>query len=197
MIPSKLIILVVLVVGALIALSAWTQVWFVFSITEGVALSDVSVAGTESRPLVSALALGALAAVAALLLAGRFVRTLILLTTAAIGLVGLASVFSSIGNPVGSALGSLSSVMGVVDISTIAQSITRSHLTPWPWVTAFGFSVVVIGAVLGIFSARRWSRPARRFTRPEITTNSAEVREGEMADGDSWDSLSRGEDPTS
>jgi len=196
MFGSKRNVLLALSLGALLALSAWTQAWFVFSISEGVAASDVTVAGTESRPLVSALAIGALAAIVAILLAGPVVRILILVATVVIGVAGLVTVVSATADPAVAALSSLSSVLGVVDTSAVAQAVTGISITPWPWVAALGFSLLFVFALFGIMSTRQWGNPTQRFNRPEIGTSSASHQNAENADGDSWDSLSRGEDPT-
>jgi len=196
MINSKRNVVLGISAGALIALSGWTQVWFVFSASEGVALSDVTVSGTEIRPLVSALAFGSLAAVGALLLAGPRARIFILVATVIIGTSGLVSVFTATASPVGAAISSLSSVLGVVDVSAVTQAVTRTSLTAWIWATAFGFALLTAAAASGVVSSRRWTQPTDRFNRPEIEANSADVRSSQIADGDSWDSLSRGEDPT-
>jgi hypothetical protein len=177
-------------------MSAWTQAWFVFSISEGVAASDVAVAGTECRPLVSALALGALAAIAAVLLAGPVARIAIFSATVLIGASGLVAVTSAIADPAVAALSSLSTVMGVIDISAVAQVVTGTSITPWPWVAALGFALLALSSILGIISTRHWNRPTDRFNRPEMDMKSPRVHTTEIADGDSWDSLSRGEDPT-
>lgn len=196
MFASKRNVLLALALGALLAMSAWTQAWFVFSISEGVAASDVTVAGTESRPLVSSLAIGALAAIGAILLAGPVERILILIATVVIGASGFVAVVSAIADPAVAALNSLSSVLGVVDISAVSQAVTGITITPWPWVTALGFLLLIVFALFGIFSTRQWGNPTQRFNRPEIGTSSASEQKAEIADGDSWDSLSRGEDPT-
>lgn len=196
MFASKRNVVLALSLGALLVLSAWTQVWFVFSISEGAAASDVTVAGTESRPLVSALAIGALAAIGAIFLAGPVARILILVTTVVIGASGLGAVTSAMADPAGAALSSLSSVLGVVDISAVTQAVTGVSTTPWPWMAVIGFSLLLVSALFGIVATRRWGNPTRRFNRPEIVTSLASQQTTHIADGDSWDSLSRGEDPT-
>jgi uncharacterized membrane protein (TIGR02234 family) len=193
---SKRNVLFVVSSGALIALAAWTQAWFVFSTSEGVAVADVTVAGTQGQPLVSALAIGALAAVGALLLAGHAVRFLILVLTFVLGVSGIVAVSTAAANPVAASLSSLSSLIGVVDIATVAQAVKSTTVTAWPWVSTFGFALVCLGVVLGLFSTRGWNRPTQRFNRPEIEADSSRSRTSELADDESWDSLSRGEDPT-
>ena len=196
MFASKRNVVLALLLGALLVLSAWTQVWFVFSISEGVAASDVTVAGTDSRPLVSALAIGALAAIGAMLLAGPVARILILVALVLIGISGLGAVMSSTADPAGAALSSLSSVLGVIDISAVTRAVTGVSITPWPWIAVVGFSLLLVSALVGIVATRHWGNPTQRFNRPEIGTSSTSHQNAEIADGDSWDSLSRGEDPT-
>ena len=189
-------VLLVTSAGALISLAAWTQTWFVFSTSEGIAMADVTVAGTESRPLISALALGSLAAVGALLLAGPVARILILITTFVVGVAGIASVITALTNPVAASLSSLSQIMGVADVAAVSQSVSGATFTLWSWATALGFALICLAVVFGLISTREWSRPTQRFNRPEIETVSSHARTPNSSEGDSWDTLSRGEDPT-
>ncbi len=189
-------VLLGLTIGALLALAAWTQVWFTFDVSEGAAVSQVTVAGTESRPFVSALALGTLAAIGALLLAGNVARLLILLVTIGLGVGGVISASSASQDPIAASLAPLSAVTGLDDVGTVTAAVTAQTQTAGWIVCSFGFFLIFLSALAGAVTHRKWQRPTDRFNRPESDAEFRSVKTDHISDGDSWDSLSRGEDPT-
>lgn len=183
--------------GALCSLAAWTQTWFVFSISEGATTSELSVPGTATAPLVSPISLVALAGVGVLLIAQRVVRWLVLVVVIVLGVCGDVSLWFTFANPIASSLNVLSKVTGISDITAVSASVTETATTGWIWVAALGFLIVSVSGAGGLLGSRQWGSPSTRFTRPEKWSQSSRVEKPITRDNDSWETLSRGEDPTS
>lgn len=183
--------------GALLALASWTQIWIIFSLSEGATTKELTVPGTLASPLTSAIALGSLAAVGALLIARRVARIIVLGAVLILGLGGVVSLLVTFANPVSASLIVLSATLGISDIQTVSASVVETSMTFWLWLAVLGFVAVCCCATWGLMSERKWASPTDRFTRPEMNTSSQATTSSKSRAIDVWDSLSRGDDPTS
>jgi uncharacterized membrane protein (TIGR02234 family) len=177
----------------------------------------VDATGRQAAPVVAAVALVALAgAVAVLTLrtVGRLVAGLLLAVAA--GAAGAAAL--GVARTPSDALRSVLS--DATGRSGGAPPIAQH--TVWPWVAIAGAVLVLLGAVVAVVRARRWSGLSARYdaplapagassTRPQPAPEGTDVGErgADVPDPDSatdtstrpgsadpWEQLSRGEDPT-
>jgi uncharacterized membrane protein (TIGR02234 family) len=182
------------VIAALAAFGSTTQTWLSVTLPQAaVQAPAIEVPGSEAATGVTAFALVGLAAALAASIAGRVARYIIaaILTVAGAGIV-----FSSIAvatDPVSSAAPAIGEALGV----TGQEGVTVAG-TAMPWLAALAGTVLVVCAAWLIVAGRSW-RTARRY---QSGTEQPAAREGSAKTDpngdeiDSWDSLTRGEDPT-
>jgi uncharacterized membrane protein (TIGR02234 family) len=174
------------VVLALAVFGTTTQTWIEVQLDPaGVSNSNLHVPGNKAATAVTALALVALAGGLAASIAGRVARWIIavIIAFSAAGIVLAAS--TVLADPLGAAQGSIAAATGVAG----GQAGVAA--------TAFPVVAIVAGALLAVCAAvlplagRHWK------TRTKYDAGSRGRQDGEPVDEiDSWDSLSRGEDPT-
>lgn len=221
---SAILLLLVLGGGALAAAApTWLR-------TSGATPLDpdvlVQVAGTSAAPGVGAGALVVVASALALGLVGRIGRWLVLLVSAASGVVVVASAAAILRDPTQAARTAVAEATGVTDMTSDIV------LTPWPYVACAVGVLVVLVALWTVVSSPAWGRVSARHeivradappssgsrradesrsgaagstgragasSTASASTSAAapDVREDEEPDEqETWDSLTRGEDPT-
>ncbi len=190
---KSLSIVAVLAVSGLVFL-AWTRDWFVLEVTAG-GTSDVPVivTGETAAPALSALGLAGLAAGAALGIAGRGFRVVLGLLTILIGgSVVLSGVLAAF-DPVGASASAVSAATGIAGRESVAGVVGSVSVSIWP---AVAIAVGVLLALAGLsvlLTSRRWPGPSRKYEAMRLQ----QTEEGAPLDSvDSWDELSRGDDPT-
>ena len=183
---ARLRAVVVVLVLALASLTVGVPVWMHTAGTtalQGVVPVDVS--GTRAAPAVPAAALVLLAAGAAIGLAGRIGRWVVVVVVGASGALVAASSVAVIADPdpVARTL--------VAELTGVASLATPVTLTAAPYAAA-ALSVVLM-VVCGWLAAtvRRWARPSWRHETAGAT--SAAVDDDDRA---AWDALTRGDDPS-
>ncbi|RWZ61380.1 peptidase [Labedella populi] len=190
---KSLSIVAVLAVSGLVFL-AWTREWFVLEVTAG-ASSDVPVVvtGETAAPALAALGLAGLAAGAALSIAGRGFRVVLALLTILIGgSVILSGVLASV-DPVGSSTSAISAATGIAGRESVAAVVGAVEVSVWPGATMFVGALLVLAGVLVLVTASRWPGPSRKYDALRLE----HADDGAPLDSvDSWDELSRGDDPT-
>jgi uncharacterized membrane protein (TIGR02234 family) len=165
---------------------------------------SVDATGRQAAPVVAAVALVALAGTVAVLTlrtVGRVVAGLLLVLS---GAAATAAALDVARTP-SSALRSV-----VADVTgRSGEALPVAQQTPWPWVAVVGAVVVVLAGAMAVVRARTWSSEAGlsgRYDSPVAAPRS----HGDGAAGgdggqepdvpadvpDTWDRLSRGEDPT-
>jgi uncharacterized membrane protein (TIGR02234 family) len=187
-------VLVLLIVGAVGVISS-TQTWVQVLLADAAA-SEVSVPGATAVPVLAPLSLATLALGAALSIVGRALRIVFGAITVliAVALVSL-SVPVVVGPPVSAIGPSVTEITGIAGDGAVADLVSQTTVTPWPLVTAV---LAVLLAVVGVFvvvTGARWRSGGRKY---EAARRRAERRasEGPLDAIDSWDDLSRGDDPT-
>ncbi|MDR6637114.1 Trp biosynthesis-associated membrane protein [Paenarthrobacter nitroguajacolicus] len=183
----KSTLVLAMTVLALLVFGATTQTWIEVQLDpNGASNSNLHVQGNKAATAVTALALVALAGGLAASIAGKIARWVI---AAIIGLSAVGIILAAITvvvDPLGAAQGSIAAATG---ISGGQASVTA---------TAFPILAIVAGALLAVCAAvlpaagRHW----KSRTKYDARAGGPQGGNGPVDEIDSWDSLSRGEDPT-
>jgi hypothetical protein len=186
-------ILAVLAVSALVFL-AWTRTWFVFSVTadqtQGV---PVEATGEAAAPALAALGLAGLAAGAALGIAGRVFRVILGALVILIGGSVLLSAVLALADPIGSASSAISTATGIAGADSVAGVVASVEVSPWPAVAAVVGGVLALVGLGVLVTSGWWPGPSRKYEAVRFE----HADDGAPLDAvDSWDELSRGDDPT-
>ncbi|WP_314145889.1 Trp biosynthesis-associated membrane protein [uncultured Leifsonia sp.] len=220
---AKYLTLLLLVVGSGLALLAATQTWFTVHLTDVANhVTTVTVAGSAAAPALTALALAGLALTAALAIAGPAFRVVLAVLGILLGASVVFSAVSAVTDPFRAASAAITSATGVAGQASVRKLVDELDTAFWPWFAVAGGIVIVLASAAAIVTLRLWPGPSRKYqTRfqgedgrdPEDAI--AEVSDAEearaVAEGeaqaepsaldrdtaiDSWDELSRGDDPT-
>lgn len=183
---SPLILLAVL--AALAVFGTTTQTWIHVSFGQTtVQQSDLNIPGSKAAVAVSALALVALAGSLAATIAGKISRII----TGVIVLLGAAGIVAVVtdllADPSAAAMAEVGKTTGVVGVASNATT------TWFPVAAVVAAVVLAVAAVLILWFGRNWNVRTKYDAAPAGSTPDG----GGALDGvDSWDSLTRGEDPT-
>jgi uncharacterized membrane protein (TIGR02234 family) len=188
---SSLVLLIAVL--ALAVFGATTQTWMSVTVNPdqvgqaGAAQEALEVQGSKAATAVTALALVALAGGLAAAIAGRIARWIItaIIVLASAGIVAAAA--TVLADPLAAAQGSIAAATGVTGAK--AQVV----------VTAFPTLAVVTGCLLAlaallIIPAGRYWKTRTKYDAPTAAGSTATA--GPVDEIDSWDRLSRGDDPT-
>ncbi|SDO74589.1 trp region conserved hypothetical membrane protein [Microbacterium sp. ru370.1] len=186
-------VLAMLAAGA-IGVIASTQTWIDVTLDDG-AQQTLAVAGADALPVLTPLSLAALALGAALSIVGPVLRYLFGVLGILIAvLVGIATAQLLFATPVSATAAAVTEATGISGTDAVASLVSDLSLTPWPAVTLIAQVVLAAAAVFTLVTARRWASGASRKYR---TATEAGADTGRPHDAiDSWDDLSRGDDPT-
>jgi uncharacterized membrane protein (TIGR02234 family) len=187
---STLVLLIAVL--ALAVFGATTQTWITVTLDPsqagqaGAARDALEVQGSKAATAVTALALVALAGGLAAAIAGRIARWIItaIIVLASAGIVAAAA--TVLANPLAAAQGSIAEATGI----TGSQAQVA--------VTAFPVLAVVAGCLLALAGlavppAGRYWKARTKYDAPAAGSAAAT---GPVDEIDSWDRLSRGDDPT-
>ena len=172
---------------ALAVFGATTQTWIEVRLDPaGASNSDLHVQGSKAATAVTALAVVALAGGLAASIAGKIARWIIavLIALSAAGII-LAAVTVML-DPLGAAQGSIAAATGV------SGGQADAAVTVFPVLAIIAGSLLAVCAVLLPLAARHWTSR----TKYDAGTRSKKSSNEPVDEIDSWDSLSRGEDPT-
>lgn len=220
----KLYALLSILVGSGLTLLASTQTWSTLHL-RAVAnhAAPVTVQGSAAAPALTALALAGLALAAALAIAGRLVRILLGVLGLIIGASVLLSALTAVTDPVQAAAPAVTAATGVAGHTSVAHLVSRLDTSIWPWFAVVGGALVVLCTLGVLVTSSRWPGPSKRYqavrfeaagqphTEADAGEDTAADAGADAGDGtergagpgsgrdaaiDSWDELSRGEDPT-
>lgn len=186
-------VLAMLLAGAIGVISS-TQTWIDVTLDDG-AQQTLAVPGAEALPVLTPLSLAALALGAALSIVGPVLRYVFgALGLAIAALVGFGTVQMLVATPVSATAATVTDATGISGTDAVAALVSNLSLTPWPAVTLLAQVVLAAAAVFTLATARGWASGASRKYR---TATEAGADTGRPHDAiDSWDDLSRGDDPT-
>lgn len=183
---STLIMLAIL--AALAVFGTTTQTWIHVAIDQGeVAQTDLNIAGSKAAVAVSALALVALAGALATSIAGRVARiiTSVIVFASAAGIIAV--VLGILADPGHAAMAEVGAATGIETAGSNATS------TVFPVLAVAAAVVLAVAALLTLWFGRGWNV---RTKYDSAQNGAAAEHSGPVDDIDSWDQLSRGEDPT-
>lgn len=188
----NMLIMTTLAVSA-VALLAWTQDWFTISVAHSAhGTTSLDVPGKTAAPATAALGLAGLALGGALSLGGRILRIIFGAIEAVLGASLIAAVVSTVSDPAGASRESVTELTGVSGTDAVHDLVLSSSPTVWPYVAvAAGILLVVLGIAVCV-TVRTWPQPGHKYD-----ADSSRAPSGVPDAVDSWDELSRGEDPTS
>lgn len=177
---------------ALTTFGITTQTWLTVRFPqEAVQTPDLSIPGSDAATAVSAFALVALAAALAVSISGPVARWIIAAVVLAAGAGVAWNSFRVLTDPDSAAVPAIGEAIGVSSGS--GASVTGS---PLPWLAAAAGVLLMLAAVWIILAGRGWAR-SRRYESGHAAATSPGAPATTHSDGiDSWDALSKGEDPT-
>lgn len=181
-----------ILLAGVIGLIASTQTWFHVSLRD-VAASDLTVAGSAALALLTPFSLAALALGIALSIVGRVVRYVFGVLAVAIGATMLAlSIPLVTGSPISAVAPSVSEATGIAGESSVADLVAAITPTVWPVIGTVAWLLLLACGIFVLATASAWPQSGRKYA----ATQHAHVEEGPLDAVDSWDDLSRGDDPT-
>jgi uncharacterized membrane protein (TIGR02234 family) len=187
---STLVLLVAVL--ALAIFGTTTQTWMTVTLDpnqvgQAGAQSALEVQGSKAATAVTALALVALAGGLAAAIAGRIARWIItgIIVLASAGIVAAAA--TVLADPLAAAQGAIAAATGVT--GSQAQVV----VTAFPVLAVVAGCLLALSAVLIIPAGRHWKNRTK-YDAPAAGSTAA--TSGPVDEIDSWDRLSRGDDPT-
>ncbi|MFE4198116.1 Trp biosynthesis-associated membrane protein [Paenarthrobacter sp. NPDC056912] len=183
----KSTVVLVAVILALAVFGTTTQTWIEVRLDPtGASNSDLHVQGSKAATAVTALALAALAGGLAASIAGRIARWIIaaIIALSAAGIILAAA--TVLADPLGAAQGSIAAATG------ISGGQAEATATVFPVLAVVAGALLAICAVVLPVAGRYW----KSRTKYDAATRARQRTTGPVDEIDSWDSLSRGEDPT-
>jgi uncharacterized membrane protein (TIGR02234 family) len=195
---ARLIAVVATVLAGAVGVIASTQPWLTVVLDDG-AEHTIAVAGADAIPVLAPLSLAALALGAALSVAGLVLRYVFGALAIAIGgVLAFLTGQVAVSRPLSAVASSVTDATGLTGDRAVEDLVLSIHGSVWP-VVAFIASVVLLAAgAFALVTARRWRGSGRRYAADSSATRSAAPAGGSRPHDaiDSWDDLSRGDDPT-
>ncbi|MHC2999941.1 peptidase [Microbacterium sp. HJ5] len=184
-----------LLCGAIGVISS-TQTWLTVVLDDS-AGRTLDVAGASAIPVLAPLSLAVLALGGALSIVGLVLRYLFGgLTVVIAALLGWLTAQVAFARPTSAVASTVTEATGITGESAVADLVASIDATPWPAAT---FAIWVALLTVGVFilaTGHRWKSGSRRY-RTEESVRAAGPTGSRPHDAiDSWDDLSRGEDPT-
>lgn len=183
-----------ILVGGAVALIGSTQTWLDVTLRDAV-VEPLHVAGASAVPLLAPLSLAALALGLALTIVGRALRYAFGVVAVAIGVgLGAGAGRVAVGLPEDAVAGAVTERTGLAGLSAVDALVSEIVATPWPVVTIAASALIAVGGLVTLATAHRWPGAGRRFRTDAVTAAQSGSRPHDAID--SWDDLSRGDDPT-
>ena len=181
-----LLALVVAAAGLIFAGQTWIQITPAGQIVQ---TEQINVSGSEATNLVTAFSVVALAAAAALSLAGKWAARVIGGLIIVAGAVNIGSTLTVLADPQNAAT-------PVVGEATGVRVVAGDYvLTTQPMLTIICSALLVLVGVLVLVSHRHWKR-SRKYDSSATAQTQPGGSRGHLDEIDAWDSLSAEEDPT-
>lgn len=194
---TKLFTLAGIALAAAFSLYSATQTWVTISLQPGAAASSyLEVAGQQINQSISPIALAALAASLALTIAGQIFRKILGVLVVLLG-VGIGAIaLSVLRSPEKAAGGRLTEVTGLEGTAqaNLVSATEVSLLVTLTLVAAVALSAVGLATVL---LSGRWGSAGKKYDQSTSSVLNVEERDGEPDRISDWESLNKGEDPSS
>lgn len=181
-------------VGALGVISS-TQTWLDVTLLEAPEHA-LAVTGAAAVPVLAPLSLAVLALGAALSIVGMVLRWVFGAMTVAIATtLGVLTAQIAFAQPVSAVASTVTTTTGIAGVDAVADLVATISATPWPYVTLAAWVVLLAAGVFTLFTARSWRSSGHRYQTDAAQPSAGASRPRDAID--SWDDLSRGDDPTS
>ena len=182
---------IIVLLGGVLALIGATQTWVTATGFEAAHIHSVQLSGQEASPVITAMALVTVAAGAALSIARRIGRwiigVIVVLAAITMGWVTITVVT----NPVGAVAQKIAETTGTTGVEQVIPNIEVSML---PWLTILGAIIGAVGGILALTVGRHWA--VGKTKKYDVGAQQRTEQDGPLDEIDTWDELSRGEDPT-
>jgi uncharacterized membrane protein (TIGR02234 family) len=190
---SKYLLILASLLLSGLALIAWTQTWLVVELAPGSPTTTVTVDGVGAAPALAALALAGLALAAALAIAGLLFRILLGVLDIVLGGCIALSALLVLTGPVAASEAAVTNATGIAGSKSIADLVSATSLTPWPFIAlTTGILLALVGVGI-LVTARRWPSSSRKYSAVRLEPADPDAMPDSV---DSWDDLTRGDDPT-
>ncbi len=192
--PTRSMTVLILLLGGVVALIGATQTWVTATGFEAAHVDLVQLSGQEASPVITAMALVSIAAGAALSIARKIGRWIIgVLAILAAVTVGWTTI-NVIANPLDAVALKIAETTGTTGFDELGAQLDVSAL---PWLTVAGAVIVLIGGLVVLIVGPRWPvGKTKKYDVGEPQQQQRADRDGRLDEIDTWDELSRGEDPT-
>jgi len=185
-------VVVIMLCGAGGVLSS-TQTWLQVTLA-GTAADELSVSGAAAVPVLAPLSLAVLALGLALSIVGRMLRYIFgVIAVVAAAVLGVVTAAVAYELPVSAVARTVTDATGITGDAPVSHLVSQISATAWPTVTLALWAVLLAAGVFVLATAHRWRASGRKYRTDQL----ARPASGPLDAVDSWDGLSRGEDPTS
>jgi uncharacterized membrane protein (TIGR02234 family) len=194
---ARLIAVVAAVAAGAVGIVSSTQTWLWVSLEDGG--SALAVPGASAIAVLAPLSLAVLALGAALAIVGPVLRYVFgALAVAIAALLAWLTAQVAFVHPTSAVAGTVTEATGISGEDAVAALVEQVQPTAWPFVTLAGWIVLLAAGVLTLVTGHGWRGSGRRYqTDAAATTATGTGTASRPHDAiDSWDDLSRGEDPT-
>ncbi|MET1052528.1 MAG: Trp biosynthesis-associated membrane protein [Mycetocola sp.] len=189
----KYVVIIASLALSAITLIAWTQTWLDVTLVDGSATASVTVDGDTAAPALAALALAGLALTGALAIAGTIFRIVLGVLDALLGACIALSAVLVLTGPVAASEAAVTTATGIAGSESIADIVSGTSMTLWPIVTLAAGILLTLTGIAIVVTGRTWPSSSRKYSAVRLEP----VDGNAMPDAvDSWDDLTRGDDPT-
>lgn len=184
------------ILGAALALLAWSQPWFTVHVAlSGGPVTVLEVRGQVASPALSAFAFAAFALALALALAGRRLRRALAVLGMLVGICVLLAVIRTIAAPDDAVAPAVTTATGIAGSAALHAIMTSAPMSGWPVVGVLAGAVLTAVGVGVLVTGTRWPDTGRKYdTQTRVPGNPGDA--GETNPIAAWDALGRGADPT-
>jgi len=192
---ARLLAVVAAVAAGALGVISSTQTWLWVVLEDGG--SALPVPGASAIAVLAPLSLAVLALGGALSIVGLVLRYVFGALSVAIAVL-LAWLTAQVAfvHPTSAVAATVTEATGISGEDAVADLVAQIDPTAWPFVTLVGWVVLLAAGVITLVTAHHWRGSGRRY-RTDAATPAAPTATSPPHDAiDSWDDLSRGEDPT-
>lgn len=196
---ARFLAVVATVLAGAIGVISSTQTWLAVTVDDG-AGHVLPVPGASAIPVLAPLSLAVLALGGALSIVGLVLRYVFGALTVVIAVtLGILTAQVAFAPPVSAVAATVTTATGITGVDAVAALVLRIDATAWPWVALVAWIVLLAAGLFTIATARHWRGSGKKYrtdaaTRASETAGPAASRPHDAID--SWDDLSRGDDPT-
>ena len=193
---ARLLAVAAIVACGAIGIISSTQTWLTVVLDDGVH-GALAVPGASAIPVLAPLSLAVLALGGALSIVGLALRFVFgALTTLIAVLLGWLTAQIAVAQPSTVVASTVTEVTGITGDAAVADLVSSISATAWPVITLAAWILLLAAGVFTLVTARSWRGSGRRYQTEDGARPTASSGSRPHDAIDSWDDLSRGEDPT-